>query len=131
MKRSETALVLAKIAAIDNRRLDPPDADLGNPMTTPVLSAWHEIIGHLSATDCLQAVLRHRQTSTEWLMPIHVINLVATVRAERVHGITSETVAQVFGIDGDDPHYLAKVQARYGELADGTIERPREIEDGR
>jgi hypothetical protein len=124
MKRSETAIVLAKIALVDNRRLDPPDADLSDPMSTPILSAWHELIGHLQMDDCLQAVVRHRQTSTDWVLPVHVIRLVQEIRVERLTGVTAESIAEDLALDGDDPLYLAKIQARYREIADGNRPAP-------
>lgn len=132
MKRSETALALAKIAAVDNRRLDPPDADLSDPMATPILSAWHELIGHLNVRDVLQAIHRHRQATPEWIQPAHVIRLVEQIRNERLAGVTSEAIAEALGIDGDDPRYLEKIQAHYAQIANGVqAAPPRALEAGR
>jgi hypothetical protein len=68
----QTKRVLAKIALIDNRT-----ADLA------VLHAWHETIGHLDYRDALRAVTMHRQRSTEYLQPAHIIRMAAEAKRER------------------------------------------------
>jgi hypothetical protein len=76
MNRAETALLLAKIAAGDNRRLDPADANLDDPASTPILTEWHQILGDLHFAMCVGAVTEHRRTSTEWLQPAHIRRIV-------------------------------------------------------
>ena len=82
MNRSHTALVLTKIAALDNRRLDDPHG-----AETPILDAWHELIGHLRYEDCIQAVTEHRRESTDWLLPAHIITRVKAIRAARISAV--------------------------------------------
>lgn len=72
MNIEQTAVVLAKIAALDNRH----DTDAA-------ILAWHEAIGDLDYQDSLRAVAVHRMESTEYLMPAHVRQLVARLRKER------------------------------------------------
>jgi hypothetical protein len=62
--------VLAKIALIDSRQVDEL-----------IALEWFDIIGDLEFEDAIAAVKRHRQTSTEYLMPAHVMNLVSEIRA--------------------------------------------------
>lgn len=71
MKESETAKILAKAALIDNRHID-----------RETVKAWHEIIGHLDFGVALVALTIHRRTSTEYLMPAHIISSVRRARDE-------------------------------------------------
>lgn len=118
MNRSHTALVLAKIAAIDNRRLDDPR---GNQ--TPILDAWHESIGDLRYEDCLQAVADHRSESTEWLLPAHIVRRVKEMRAERVRGLSEgDFTPDVGPVNGPDEvqGYLTTLRARRALVVDGV-----------
>jgi hypothetical protein len=76
----ETGKVLAKIQLGDNRDVD--DRGL-------VLRELHDSIGKLDFEDAIAAVTMHRQTSTAYLMPAHIIENVRLIharedRAERV-----------------------------------------------
>jgi hypothetical protein len=62
MNVRETAAVLAKIKLGDNREV-----------TELVVAEWHDTIGHLSYPEAVAAVKLHRQESTDYLMPAHVI----------------------------------------------------------
>lgn len=118
MNRSHTALVLAKVAAIDNRRLDP--AVPGEP--TPILDAWHEAIGDLRFEDCLTAVAAHRRESTDWLMPAHIVTRVKAMRAERVRGLSDADLTPDIGaVSGDAGRaYLETLRRRQGLVMDGV-----------
>lgn len=72
MNRSEVGKLLAKAQLIDNRTVD-----------RATIEAWHEAIGHHDAADAMEALYRHRQTSTAWLEPAHINALVPVVRRER------------------------------------------------
>lgn len=72
MNIEQTAVILAKVAALDNRH----DSD-------SAILAWHEVICDLDYTDALRAVAIHRMESTEYLMPAHVRSIVARLRKER------------------------------------------------
>lgn len=131
MKRSETALVLSRIAAIDNRRLDPPDSDINDPMSMPVLNGWHELIGDLDARDVLAAVANHRRTSGEYLTPFHVIKGVKAIREARlkVGPSSGELMADV------DPNlpgleYNRIYRERIKMVADGNAPQLRAIQGG-
>jgi len=69
MNRSECAKVLAKIQLGDNRQVD-----------TLTLEEWFDTIGHLRFEDAIGAVRLHRQESTDYLMPAHVIRGARRVR---------------------------------------------------
>lgn len=62
MIRSECAKVLAKIQLGDNRQVDQL-----------TLEEWFDTIGHLDFESAVAGVRLHRQESTDWLMPAHVI----------------------------------------------------------
>lgn len=114
MNRSETALVLAKIAAIDNRRLDDPTG-----RDTPILDAWHDVIGDLNARDCIEAVRIHRQQSTEWVQPAHIRSIVEDLRWNRIKDIQDGQLTP--DLDGFAPigEYLATHRARARAIEDG------------
>jgi hypothetical protein len=120
VNRAETMLVLIKIASIDNRRLDPPDADVTNPMATPVLSTWHELLADLRVEDAMEAVANHRRASNEWLTPHHVIAGVKAIRAARLEAMPplAELMA---GVDPNMPghRYAAIYRERIAHFADG------------
>lgn len=72
MNIEQTAVVLAKVAALDNRT----DTDAA-------ILAWHEVIGDLDFQDALLAVAIHRRESSEYLMPVHVRQIAARLSKER------------------------------------------------
>ncbi len=71
MNLQETAQVLAKVQLGDNRQVDEL-----------TVREWHDAIGHLALHEAMEAVRLHRQESTEWVMPAHVIANVRRVREE-------------------------------------------------
>ena len=71
MNKPECAKVLAKIQLGDNRQVDKLTLD-----------EWFDTIGHLEFTDAIAAVRLHRQESTDYLMPAHIIRGVGRL-AER------------------------------------------------
>lgn len=117
MNRSHTALVLAKIAALDSRSLDDPKGT-----TTPILDTWHELIGHLRFEDCMQAVTEHRRESTEWLLPAHIITRVKAIRAARIDRIPEADLMRDYGAieSGQSARdYVTALRARTRLLGDG------------
>lgn len=73
MNIAETAKVLAKIQLGDNREV----SDL-------VVQEWHDTIGFLNFEDAIEAVRLHRQSSSKYLMPAHVVAGARAVARERV-----------------------------------------------
>ena len=71
MNKQECAKVLAKIQLGDNRQVDHL-----------TLEEWFDTIGHLPFEDTITAVKVHRQESTDYLQPAHLIRIVAR-RQER------------------------------------------------
>ncbi|WP_344013894.1 hypothetical protein [Microbacterium natoriense] len=57
--------LLAKISLGDNRQVDQL-----------VIDDWLETIGHLTYMDAYQAVVEHRQNSTDYLMPGHITRII-------------------------------------------------------
>lgn len=74
MNVRETAKVLAKAAAFDQRTVGEAD-----------IMAWHEVIADLDAEDALSAVSRWYRDSTDRLMPATLRKTVGVLRAERFH----------------------------------------------
>jgi hypothetical protein len=72
MNLRETAKVLAKAAAFDQRTVGEAD-----------VLAWHETIADLDAEDALAAVTRWYRDRADRLMPSHLREAVALVRADR------------------------------------------------
>jgi hypothetical protein len=75
MKRSESQILLAKIAAYDRRTIG--DADN---------AAWTEVMTNsdVPLSDALVAVAAHFGASHDYLMPIHIIERVKAIRRERL-----------------------------------------------
>ena len=76
MNRNEVVKVLAKIQLGDNRAVD-----------ALVVDEWEDTIGHLRFDDAIQAVRFHRQESTAWLMPAHVIAGARRATTDRNRGL--------------------------------------------
>jgi hypothetical protein len=72
MTPADTARVLAKAAAFDQRTIGAAD-----------VAAWHEAIGDLDAADALAAVTRHFQQTEQRIMPSHIRRLTAEIARER------------------------------------------------
>jgi hypothetical protein len=79
MEIRETAQLLAKAALVDNRQVAPE-----------TVLAWHEAIGGISYDVALEALTRHRRTSSDYLMPAHILNHAKTVNAERAHDAAAQ-----------------------------------------
>lgn len=72
MNRSETAVLLAKVSAFDQRTVGEAD-----------VLAWHDVLGDLDLADALAAVSGHYRDSTDRIMPADVRRGVRELRAER------------------------------------------------
>ena len=73
MTKGECAKVLAKIQLGDNRQVDQL-----------TLEEWFDTIGHLDFESAVAGVRLHRQESTDWLMPAHVIRNANRARESRL-----------------------------------------------
>ena len=63
MNKAEVKLLLADVAAIDNRRV-----------TEETVSAWHAVLGHLSLPVAQKALVMARQDEkVEYLEPRHIV----------------------------------------------------------
>lgn len=74
MKRSEAALLLAKIAAYDRRTVGDSD-----------IEAWAEALdGQVTLQDAMTAIRDHFRETTDWLMPADVIRRAKMLRILRI-----------------------------------------------
>lgn len=62
MDMEQTSQLLAKAALVDNRKVTPE-----------VIMAWAEPLQRIPLDAALWALNRHRATSTEWLIPAHIV----------------------------------------------------------
>lgn len=72
MNLAETHALLTLAATLDNRRFD--DA---------TVVAWQEILADQPFDDCRTAVIRHFASTTDYLLPAHVIRGAAEIDRER------------------------------------------------
>lgn len=93
MNLQETGAVLAKAAAIDNR-------DVGEA----TVLAWHETLDDIDYRSALRAVTIHRRTSDEYLMPIHIRRIVATLVPELIAELRRQPECEHGEPGGDQLH---------------------------
>lgn len=80
--RSVAAALLAYAAATDNREVNESAA-----------AAWADILDeHVTLADGKQAIIAHRRTSTDYLMPIHVNAGVRAIRKARTDTIADTEI---------------------------------------
>lgn len=72
MTRAEVLALLANMRAVDNRNFDEA-----------TVSVWHKVLVDVAIDDALEAVTRHYRSSSDYVMPIHVMRLAWVVAAER------------------------------------------------
>lgn len=65
MQTSDTARLMHMITALEGRDVGPFEQ-----------SAWHMVIGDLAADDVRDAAIAHYRTSTDRLMPAHIVQAV-------------------------------------------------------
>lgn len=70
---TEVAILFSRIAALDNRKT-----------TKEGVEAFAAALIPMTPQDAMSAVDKHRQQSTEWLMPKHLNDIVRSLRAERI-----------------------------------------------
>lgn len=106
MNHGDTARVLAKAAAFDQRTVGEAD-----------VLAWHEVLSEVDFADALAAVSRHYADRTERLMPAHVRRLVVDIRRERQHG---QAAAELRALEADPTRRdrSGAVRALIAELRD-------------
>lgn len=122
MNRQETHSLLTYVAAVDNRRFGDD-----------TVIAWHGILADVHAADATEAVRRHFATSTDYLMPAHIVRLADEVRRERKRAIR-EADERRLALEAA-PAVLpsersAEVQALIADLRDrlpDPDERPRRL----
>lgn len=115
MQRSQTARLLAKAQLIDNRTVDEL-----------TIEAWHEVMADVDYDDAMEALSVHRRTSTDWVMPAHIVTGVKAIRKARLN-----TGTAIDGIPDADPDdvvaYLDALRARRLRIASGQDETPRPV----
>jgi len=68
MNLQETAKLLARAQLIDNRRIDEA-----------VILEWHQYVADIALPVALEALTLHRQESTEYLVPAHIVRNVERI----------------------------------------------------
>lgn len=121
MKASEIAQILAEAAKFDKRKTSHEDVE-----------AWQASkLGRYDwdVEDCLQAVADHYSDSTDFLMPKHVIDRVANIRAARIAKL--ERVKRIALEDiGGDSEYGSKLRELVADLARRRLSPEHELETG-
>lgn len=74
MNIAETAMVLAKIQAFDNRNVD--DA---------TVIAWQEVLDPYTLPDALKAVSDYFRINSAWIMPAHIVERVRAMEDARAY----------------------------------------------
>lgn len=112
MNKTETAALLAYASGRDSRKPDPA-----------AVEAWFEDLGDLPFEDCRAAARQHFQTSTEYLMPVHIRSIVRTIRTERIRAagdISDRIPAAVEALD-DPAASNAWMQEAKRRIGDGEL----------
>ncbi len=73
MTPTEIPTFLARLHLLDNRQIDQATA-----------SHWHELLEPYTLTECLAALRTHATTSTDYLLPAHIVALVKTARKDAI-----------------------------------------------
>lgn len=110
MNIQETAAVLAKIKIGDNREIDSKGI---------VLREWHQEIGHLPYQDALEAVVMHRQESTEYLQAGHIVANVARILRRRERDERVNNPRQI------EPPVITLDRAEFDRLTQVAIDQAR------
>lgn len=113
MEIRETALIVGLVAQGDNRNVDER-----------TIAYWHDLIGDLNFQDAQTAVREFRRESTEYLMPVHVRQRVARLRADRI--ASAGRLEPVCG--PDDPNYFRELRLLRSAVAEGRV-LPKQIGD--
>jgi len=73
MTPAEAAMLLTVAASFDNRKPDPDAA-----------KAWAVALEGYRFEDCRDAIVRHFRSTSEYLLPVHVIRGVKAIRKQRL-----------------------------------------------
>lgn len=108
--RSVAAALLAYAAATDNREVNESAA-----------AAWADILDeHVNLADGKQAIIAHRRTSTDYLMPIHVNAGVRAIRKARTDTI-ADTEVPPAALDEHPARALAWTREYRRAIGDGEL----------
>lgn len=109
MTPAEAGALLGVAASFDNRKPDPDAA-----------KAWCIALDGLRFEDCRDVIVSHYRTSTEWVMPKHVIEGVKKLRASRLEAAPPQDPP--LGMDADDvATYLQWRRESQQAIADGDV----------
>lgn len=118
MLPEETTELITRLSLVDGRIAPSDPAGF-----EAVVSEWHGYIGHLDFPDALDVARAHYATSTDRLMPAHVIAGVARLTRQRVAALprVEELMADV---DPDHPRYDAIRDERRAQAMRRPTARP-------
>lgn len=113
MNIAQTAEVLAAVQLYDARKIDEA-----------TIKAWHRMLADYSLSDCLAAIEEHFKTSTDWMLPAHIIRRVKSVRARRLQLAGSPVLSPADELDADGrqlPDWKQKQDALRSLIANGDV----------
>lgn len=119
MNVHEVAQVVTKIQLGDNRQVD-----------RLVLAEWEDAIGHLPFQDAIEAVRLHRQESTDYLQPAHVV---AGARRVRAYRNAAPVIGPALGTGSPKPHNLKALVRAWNDPAEFRVQAAiynRQLADG-
>jgi hypothetical protein len=85
----QTHGLLTLIAAFDNRRFDDV-----------TVIAWQQVLAAEDPAHCRTAVIEHFRTSTDYLMPAHVVEGAERARREHLRALAAQTRPALVAIEG-------------------------------
>lgn len=106
MKPAEAAMLLTVAAAYDNRKPDPDAA-----------KAWAIALEGYRFEDCRDAIVSHFRTTSDYLLPVHVIKGVEKIRRARLDAHPLPPVPAGF-TDAQELTWRRQMQDR---IADGEV----------
>lgn len=107
MNHSECAALLTLAARIDKRTVGEQDVE-----------AWVEILDDVDFSDARLVLRGHYRSSTEWLMPAHVVQGVRALRRERLDA-AGDAAAYAGCDDLTGEAFAARVRANRERIASG------------
>lgn len=113
MDLRETAELLALAALTDGRKVDEA-----------VLVWWHELLADTTFADAREVLKKHYQGSTEYLMPVHIVQGVQEIQRERLRAYGTLVLTEVWpDFDEEGPGYSAKMRELAALVSSGRVRR--------
>jgi hypothetical protein len=101
MTESETRMILGQVSALDNRKL-----------TDAMVLMWFSLFGGYSYNEVKWALMYHARTSTEYITPAHLLQIVNEKRAEWRMMNPTKNLDRDSWLDFEHQQELAALEAR-------------------